>query len=153
MNVGADVAAWFAARLAARQATPRLGRAALRGAWWRYGLHRLRGLALVRGTAIALHIVEVLVLTRVASTGTAQIGFLVGNVGALAVAGWWGTTELLRDRLRRALDDAAQRREVGQWLRLARRLAVLVLVAGAVGVALLRGRPIVAGYVGLVAVR
>ncbi|MEZ4368085.1 MAG: hypothetical protein R2939_17660 [Kofleriaceae bacterium] len=146
-------AAFWARALARQRRRPRLGAAVLGGGWLRYALHRLRGFALVRGAAIAAHVVEVLVLVRIASLGAAVMGFVVSNLASLLVAAWWGATEPLREQARtpRLAGELEVATGHAQWW--ARRLAALAIVVGALGAAALSTTPMVAAYVGFVALR
>jgi hypothetical protein len=125
-----DLRAWLAARSRRAAAVPLLEESLLGRRFGAYARHRLVGFAATRVAAVAVALVEYVLLAALFD-GKRLVGSLVvANACQLAAAFAWGALEPARTRLR-GLDKPAATRELSRWLGAAALAAALALAAGA----------------------
>jgi hypothetical protein len=140
-------ARWWARRAAAAAAEPTLGAALLGRQWPRYALRRLRGFAVTRAAAIALHVVEALLVARTLAGEQLVLGLVLASAMPLVTGAWWGATEVLRQRVRAHHargDHAGADVEVRTWLTWSVRFGALIVLAALAFAWGHRGSPVLA---------
>jgi len=122
---------------------PTLEASLLAGRFWRYAAYRMRFVAIGRGLALVLHMVEFWILRAQLGADGLVSAIVFSTLAGLLAGAWWGVLELLRSEIRDGdLEGDALARVLGRWLVLARRLAVAASVIGlllALGVLVTRG--------------
>jgi len=125
-----DLRAWLAARSRRAAAVPLVEESLLGRRFAAYARHRLAGFAATRLSAVAVALVEYVVLAALFDGKRLLGSLVVANACQLAAAFAWGALEPARTRLR-SLDKPAATRELSRWLGAAALAAAVALAAGA----------------------
>jgi hypothetical protein len=128
--------AWFIreARRVARRV--RLEDALLGGGFAAYALYRLRYFAARTAAAAVLHAAKIILAFRIFLPGDFTAILVAEAAAALAGGFWWGSLEMMRERIRDLRDAGRQRAmaaEIGRWLSWTMRFAAALAAAGMIG--------------------
>ena len=125
-----ELRAWLGERSRRAAAAPLVEESLLGRRFGAYARHRLVGFAVTRLSAVAVALVEYVLLAALFDGKRLLGSLVVANACQLAAAFAWGALEPTRTRLR-ALDKPAATRELARWLGAAALAAGVALVAGA----------------------
>jgi hypothetical protein len=128
---------WLERQAELERRSPSLENAFVRDRFWPYAFHRLRFFLARSVLNWAVHAAGVMLLFGVFSRSAFGAIALAHFLSAFASSFWWGSLEEMRGHIRRLYRSGRPDlipREVGRWLALSLRLAVGVLLAGAVWV-------------------
>jgi hypothetical protein len=129
---------------------PRLEESLTGGRFARYALYRLRYVGAARSLALAVHLVELLFLTKAFSAGSLVLALVLQNGAALIGGFWWGALEELRHPLRDMRPDAIAAQLIERWLARARLLAAAVAGVAIAAVIAAGPAPLIAAYAAVV---
>ena len=125
---------WFHRQARKEERAVFLEDALLSGRFPAYAFYRMRFFIGRSLLAAGLHVIEILLLTAAFPPLLVTAALVVRTSTSLAIAGWWGALETMREQirdLRRGKKSPALSRVVAQWLGGALLAAVLVLLLAA----------------------
>lgn len=129
-----DIEAWLRRTAARADRAVRIEDALLGGRFPAYAAYRLRFFSLRTAVSAVLHAIRILLAFRIFAPKTFTVILLVEAAAALGASFWWGSLEVLRERVRdlrrngRPQDAAG---EIAPWLSRSIRLAAAVMAFGA----------------------
>lgn len=129
-----EVEAWLGRQAERQQRIVLLQDAFLANRFWGYAAYRLRLFLPRFSVETVLHLVRVFLLFHLFSRGEFVAAVALHAAADLTRSFWWGSLEVLRERVRALHRDGRSHRvsaEIGAWLGWSTRLSLLVLVFGA----------------------
>ena len=127
-----EIEAWFRKEAHRTARTPLLEDALIGGRFPAYAAYRLRYFAVRTLLAAALHALKIILAFRFFAPGSFVAVLIVQSAATLASGFWWGSLEILREKVRE--DYRAGRRRgldglIGRWLSVSLRLGTAAFVA------------------------
>jgi hypothetical protein len=127
-----EIEAWFRKEAARAARTPLLEDALIGGRFFPYAAYRLRYFAARTLVAATLHAVKIVLAFRFFSHRSFIAVLVVQSVATLASGFWWGSLEVLREKIRAEYRNGRRRgldRLIGRWLTTGLRLGLAVFIA------------------------
>ena len=127
-----EIEAWLREEAERRARTPLLEDALIGGRFFPYAAFRLRYFALRTMLAAALHAVKIILAFRFFSARSFAAILVVQSAATIASGFWWGSLEILRDKVREDYRNGRRRGLdglIGQWLSIALNLGAVSLAA------------------------